>query len=285
MAQRSPGADTKRPSVTVHPLFLLCGVLTAFTGQLLLFLIITLCALQHECAHAFVARRYGFSLNKIVLMPYGAVISGDIEGISVKQEIAVCLAGPFINGVTALGFVALWWLFPETYPYTDVAAYASLSLLLVNLLPAYPLDGGRILAALLRPLGEKKAKRLCGAVSLVTAAALLGYFIYTCFSAPAFTALAFAVFLAAGSFGGGRYGRISFSRKKAFDRGIEEIRIAVSADCTVGGAVRFLREDRYLVLLLFQGEEFFGELAEEELLRGIEEGDFSRPLSDLLQQF
>ncbi len=247
-----------------------------------MFLSATAAALEHECAHAFVARREGFVLNQIVLMPYGAVIAGDIEGISPKQELGVLIAGPLCNAFTALGFVALWWLYPETYPYTDVAAYISLSLFLVNLLPAYPLDGGRILRLALRPLGEARARLVCRIVSLSVAAGIAGYFLYTCFSSPAWSALAFSVCVAAGSFGGGSYKRVAFSHKKRFSRGVEEKRIAISVDCTLQYALRYLREDRYLVFVLFDGEEFFGELPEEEFLREVERGSLNRRLRDSL---
>ena len=175
-----PGAD-KKFRLRIHPLFLAAGLVSAFTGDLLLFLAAALAAAEHECAHAFVARRYGFALDKLVLMPYGAVLSGDIAGIGKKQELAVLVAGPLANAVTALAFVALWWLFPETYPYTEAAASVSFSLFLVNLLPAYPLDGGRILHLLLSPLGERRANAVCRAVTLLTALGVLAYFIWTCF--------------------------------------------------------------------------------------------------------
>lgn len=257
-------------------------MLSAFTGDLLLFLSATVAAIEHECAHAFAARRVGFSLDKLVLMPYGAVISGDISGIPPRKELAVCLAGPLANGLTALAFVALWWLFPETYPYTDVAAQISLSLFLVNLLPAYPLDGGRILRIALRPLGETRRKIVLRLVSAAVSAAILGYFVFTCFSSPAWSALFFGVCIAAGCFGGGSYGRISLSRKKSFSRGIEEQRIAISADCACLDALRFLREDRYLVFVLFEGEEFYGELPEEEFLRALGSGELNLRLRDCL---
>ena len=274
-----PGA--KRLRVGIHPLFLAAGVLSAFTGSFLLFLAATLAALEHECAHAFAARRLGFSLDKIVLMPYGAVISGDISGISPKDEIFVCVAGPLANALTALGFTALWWLYPETYPFTDAAAYVSASLFFVNLLPAWPLDGGRVLRILLRPLGDRRAGIICRVVSLTIAAGILGYFVFTCFSQPNFGALIFSVLLFA-SFGGGSYERRIFTRKKNFRRGVEEKRVALSASCTAGEAMRFLREDKYLVLVLFEGEQFFGELAEEELVSALERGEYGAPLSALV---
>ena len=261
---------------------MLVGILSAFFGQLLLFLAATLAALEHECAHAFAARRFGFQLNSVVLMPYGAVISGDLDGISPKQELAVCLAGPLANAVTALGFTALWWLYPETYPYTDVAAQVSWSLFFVNLLPAWPLDGGRILKITLRPLGERRSHLICRILSLCFSGALAGYFIVTCFSTPNVGALLFAILLAAGSFGGGTYARLHFSRNKNFRRGIEERRIALSADCTAGDTLKFLREDKYTVFILFEDSEFLGELLEEELISALEAGDYEKPLKTLL---
>lgn len=278
-----PGAkpETARLRVKPHILFFLVGILSAFTGQLFLFLAATICALEHECAHAFVARRFGYRLDQIVLMPYGAVVSGDIAGMPAKEELLVCVAGPLANAVTALGFVALWWLYPETYPFTDTAAYVSVSLFLVNLLPAFPLDGGRILRILLKPLGGKRAKIICRIVTLFIAALILGTFIYSCFGVPNFGALLFAILLAAGAFGGGEYARLTFSRQKNFSRGIEERRIALSADCTAGRAMRFLREDKYLVLVLFEDGEFCGEVTEEELLSALEQGEYATPLKSL----
>ena len=121
---------------TIHPLFLLFGVFYALTGRFFLFLTYTLTAVMHEFAHAAAAARVGYRLRRIVLMPYGAIIRGDLEGISFKDEIFVALAGPLANAAAALGFIALWWLFPDAYPYTDTAAFASLGIAAVNVQPA-----------------------------------------------------------------------------------------------------------------------------------------------------
>lgn len=248
----------------------------------MLFLSAALAAVEHECAHAFVARRYGFALDKIVLMPYGAVVKGDLDGISALQELCVLAAGPLSNACTALLFVALWWLFPETYPYTEAAFYASLSLAAVNVLPAVPLDGGRMLYVFLKRFGKSAANRICLVVSACTAAALAGCFVYTCFSVPNYSLLIFAILLGVSLFGGGSYERITFS--KHFERGLEEKRIAISADRTVGEAVRFLRQDRYLVFVLFDGSEFLGELPEEEYLAALGRGEYGITLGEALRE-
>ncbi len=266
--------------LTVHPLFLLAGVLSACSGELLVFLAASVAALEHECAHAFAARRYGFTLGRVVLMPYGAVIAGDISGIGKKQELAVLAAGPLCNLATGFFFVALWWLWPETYPYTDVAAFVSFSLFAVNLLPAYPLDGGRALRLLLAPLGEKRAKRISVCVNILLAAGVAGYFVWSCSTRPALSALLFSALLVCGAAGGGDYRRLSFSRKKSFERGVEEQRICISAERTVQDALRFLRADRYLTFLLFEGERFLCELSEEEYLAAVERGEYGRRLGE-----
>ena len=273
--------DLIKGKLRVHPLFLAVGALSALTGGLILFLAAVLAALEHECAHAFVARRYGYTLDRVVLMPYGAVISGDITGIGKRAELAVLVAGPLCNLLTGVLFVALWWTYPETYPYTELAASVSFSLFFVNFLPAYPLDGGRILRLLLSHFGKKKAHIAGMAISFLVALGVLGYFIWSCFRAPIWSALAFSLLLVAGAFGGGSYGRISFSPKR-LEHGIEERRIALSAKTAVRDAIRFLREDKYLTLLLFDEGEFVAELSEEEFLAALASGAYDQPLASLV---
>ncbi|MBO5046243.1 MAG: site-2 protease family protein [Clostridia bacterium] len=270
--------------LSIHPLFLLVGIASAFTGDLFAFLTATIAALQHECAHAFVARRMGYSLEKIVLMPYGAVVCGDVSGMNARQELSVLAAGPLCNAGTALCFIALWWLYPQTYAYTDTAAYLSLSLALVNLLPALPLDGGRMLFVLLRPLGEKRATGICRAVTLVISVLIITFFVLSAIDGKAqWSALAFGCLLVAGAFGKERYSRLRFCGGRSFVRGVEEKRIAISAEQTVGYALRFLREDRYVVFVLFREEEFCGELPEEDLMKAVDGGDWTQSLGNCLQ--
>ena len=268
--------------VRVHPLFLAAGVLSAFTGQLLLFLSAVLAALEHEFAHSIAARSEGYCLDKILLMPYGAVISGDLSGIPPKAEAKVLLAGPLANAFTALAFAALWWLFPETYPYTEAAAEVSLSLFLVNLLPAYPLDGGRLLLLLLAPLGESRARLISRIAACLTAGGIFALFVISLFSVPNFSALLFALLLFAGNFGGGSYRRIAFARGRTFSRGVEEKRVVLSSERTAGECVRYLREDKYLVLIVYEDGEYLGELTEGELFAVLEEGGYSRTLKEAL---
>lgn len=186
--------------LTIHPLFFVFGLYFAFTGKVFLFLTFTMTALAHEYGHAFAAERLGYKMNKITLMPYGAVINGAIDGLSYKDEVTVALAGPLTNLFICLFFTAAWWLVPEIYAYTDTVLFANLSIAAINLIPAYPLDGGRIVAAALslkhKPKNVFKAMRIIGAI---IGALLLALFFVTLFGSPNFSLLFFSLFILVGA--------------------------------------------------------------------------------------
>ena len=253
-----------------HPLFLLVGIWYACSGELFLFLLSALVAIQHECAHAFASAQLGYRLNKIVLMPFGAIIDGDLRGISFKDEIYVAACGPLCNLITAAFFVALWWLKPTMYAFTDTACYSSLAIALVNLLPAYPLDGGRILRCALADRFQKRnpntakaearANKVCRIITLVFAGSFLTLFFLLCFHKKFhFTLFAFSIFLAIGAFGSrdkqAVYNRLDFSALHSLKRGVEIRRVAVLNTCTVKSALRFVSANSYLVLEVYNDEE------------------------------
>ncbi len=262
--------DGKNGLFRLHPLFVVVGIWYCFKGELFLFLLSALVALQHECAHAFASAKLGYKLNKIVLMPFGAVIDGDLRGISFKDEIFVALCGPLCNLITAGFFVAWWWLTPTVYAFTDTACYSSLAIGLVNFLPAYPLDGGRILRcalsrAFLKTQPEenkavKKAESICRLITLLFASGFLLIFVLQCIEkAPNFTLLAFGSFLLIGALGNPEknavYDKMDFSAPPALKRGVEIRRVAVAADCPIKDALRFIVRGSYLVLEVYDENE------------------------------
>ncbi len=226
--------------LSIHPLFFLFGLYYAATGKIFIFLIFTLSALIHEIGHSMAAAGRGYKLNKITLMPYGAIVALETEMRS-SDEIAVACAGPATNLAVAVFFVASWWMFPDAYPYTDVAYYANLGLCLINLLPAYPLDGGRIFYLLLKKLTkEKRAIRICKASGLILAAAFVALF-FADLKAMNFTLLFFAAFMAAGAFsitGKNRYLKMLLSTPENLKRGTEITRVAFSSDASLLCALR-----------------------------------------------
>lgn len=269
------------PLLKLHPLFWLVGIWYCFTGELFLFLMSCFVALEHECAHAFSASRLGYKLNRIVLMPYGAVIDGDLKGISFKDEAQVAICGPLCNLITAGFFVALWWLFPDTYAYTDTACYSSFAVAVINLLPAYPLDGGRIFRCFLyrlfsrrnpqSALAERRALRISKGVTFLFAFLFFAVFLTGALKWEFnFSILAFCGFLVVGGIGNSEksavYDKMDFSAKKAFLRGVEIKRVAVAGSKPVKDALKYLSSGTYLVLEIYgEKEEKLFELSQNEL--------------------
>lgn len=192
----------ERLKIRLHPLFILFGIYFAFTGKVFSFLAITLSALLHEGGHYIVSSSMGYELNRITLMPYGAVLSGYAGDVTIKDEIKIAVAGPAVSGFLAIFFTALWWLFPSAYPFTDLAGKTNAALFFVNLIPAYPLDGGRVLYALASlKTGRKKGLKIAKIVTISISAALFLLFIYSCFHGINLTIAVFSVFLISGLFG------------------------------------------------------------------------------------
>ena len=255
---------------SIHPLFLLVGVWYCFKGELFLFLMSCLVAVQHECAHAFASAKLGYKLNRIVLMPFGAVIDGDLKGISLKDEIIVAIWGPLCNLFTAGFFVAIWWFTPDTYAFTDTACFTSLAIGLVNILPAYPLDGGRILRCVLarawtkrfgdEAKAERYAMRVCRLITLGIALTGLAVFVGLLLRGEKnMSLLPFSVFLLFGAFGNRNnpvaYGKITYSCMDAIKKGVEIRRVAVSVDCPIKNALRYVARGSYLVLEVYDEQE------------------------------
>ena len=184
----------------LHPLFIVFGIYFAFTGKVFSFIIYTLTALIHELGHYHASEKQGYILRRIVLMPYGALIKGEVFDLKYKDECKIALAGPLLNAFIAVCFIAIWWVFPVTYPFTEEVVVANLSLAIINLLPCYPLDGGRFLLATLSLVTtRKRAKIIVKILGVLLGAILFSLFIYSIFTKINFTILFFASFIIVGA--------------------------------------------------------------------------------------
>lgn len=101
--------------------------------------------LLHEWGHFYAAYRFGYVIEKIELMPFGGVVKLQEYGNRpFHQEWIVLIAGP----VQHVWVIAIFYFFPDVFPYSDVQIMIHLSLLCFNLLPIYPLDGGKMMLLL-----------------------------------------------------------------------------------------------------------------------------------------
>lgn len=137
--------------------------------------------LLHEFGHALACRQTGGSANHIVLWPLGGIAFVDPPRRpgAVLWSIA---AGPLVN-VALVPVLELLWIFaghagwsynaPDTFRLIGTVRLINYVLLIFNLLPIYPLDGGQILRALLWfPFGEIRSLQIASAIGLVGGAGL-----------------------------------------------------------------------------------------------------------------
>jgi Zn-dependent protease len=174
--------DVGGTTVRLHPTFFLLllwiaavywirGGPAVAIGGVVFIALLFVCVLLHEFGHVWVARMYGIHTRDITLLPIGGVAAMERMPEKPGQEIAVALAGPAVNLIIAF---ALVMLLGDGIDPTDVArleephaslmarvAAANLALFVFNLVPAFPMDGGRVLRALLTlKLGFRRATQV-----------------------------------------------------------------------------------------------------------------------------
>jgi len=167
-------------SIKIHISFFLLLLLVLPGGIRWVFLItaVFFFVTMHELCHSLMAKRFGISVREIILLPIGGISSMTKMPEKPYQEFLISIAGPlsniavlaiffypmkyFLGAEVLLDFVKTWRLSTATWPLTFAYIYwINLFLAGFNLLPAFPMDGGRILRAVLAArLGYQKATRI-----------------------------------------------------------------------------------------------------------------------------
>ncbi len=177
----------------------------------LLMFSIFFCVVLHEYGHALTARRYGVGTKDIVLLPIGGVARLDKLPEKPVQELLVAAAGPLVNiAIAILLSPYFFWISMDSVQKemvegegivstTFVPYLISLNIMLAlfNLLPAFPMDGGRILRSLLAiRLGREKATKIAAIVGQIFAVAFVVASIYP-LQSPVFALLGVFIFFSA----------------------------------------------------------------------------------------
>src|SRR5882762_6162143 len=246
------------------------------------------CVLLHELGHALAARRYGIRTRDISLLPIGGVARLERMPEKPLQEIVVAIAGPVVNvAIAALLWVALVAL--GAHPDSSLLGGGLLETLLVvnlmmvgfNLIPAFPMDGGRVLRALLAMrLPYVRATRIA---ALVGQGFALVFGVVGFFYNPNLMLVALFVFLAAGE-------EHAIVRTRATLSGLPTRAAMVTqfdvleVDDTIQQAVDLLMAGSQQDFPVVSGEAPVGLLTRADLLEALQRSGPQTPVGEVIAQ-
>lgn len=295
--------------VHIHPTFLLVlvwaflqwgtgphGGMVPFLLGLLFVLLIVVSVMAHEFGHVVMARQFGVRVLDVTLWPFGGVSRIEQIPAQPRNEFLISLAGPAMNlaiVVTLLPPLLLIWLIggrdtilsgAEVFDRISVGgliAYVALTNLLImlfNMIPAFPMDGGRVLRAMLtRPFERERATSI--AVALGTGLALLavGWGIWQ----RSFILIGVGVFVAVAA--------QAESRTAHVESAMRRLRVGQFSLWDMGG----VRADQPLTFALRGGPrdlvvtddgQVVGMLWRTDLLEGLQGGVAGRTVGDLMDR-
>lgn len=265
-------------------------------GMVLLLLGLFTCVALHELGHSLVAQRYGYKVHDIVLYPIGGIASIETTPRP-RHELYIALAGPAVNVVIA----ALLYLYLSAtggLPQAPVGSgstasefvarsplavllSANIALVLFNMIPAFPMDGGRVLRAVLalrigKARATQAAARIGQFVALLMAAYGLGLLgnplrgVPFVPQPPNFGLVIIALFV---FFGAGQEVQAETTREIAEGAPVGDAMVREFQTLAVGDSLRRAAD----VLLagsqqdfpVVHGEEIVGVLSRGQLLRGL----------------
>ena len=219
-------------------------------------LLLFLSILAHEFGHALVARRHGIEIEEIDLWLLGGVSRMRGEAHAPGDELRYAIAGPAVTAVIGACFGAAALLLPDSTPKALLAlieyeAFVNAAILVLNLMPAFPLDGGRVLRALL----WRRSGRLGPATERAAAVGRgFGYLLIVLGVIELlngfpeglwFALIGFFIVMAAGQEVTGTQLREAMSGVHAVDL-MSRPALTIPLDCTVGEAAReFFARYRY----------------------------------------
>src|SRR5262245_29495442 len=290
-------------AVRIHLTFFLLLAVYAWIGwqqggapaaiDLVTFIVLLfVCVVLHEFGHVFAARAYGIRTSDVTLLPIGGVASLERMPEKPAQEIVVALAGPAVNlviaAVLALGFGASLD-FAQMAQFDDArapligrVAVANVALCVFNLIPAFPMDGGRVLRALLAlRLGYTRATRVAATIGqgLAFVFALLGLL-----GSPLLILIAVFIFLAAS-------GEAGYVQAREYTRGYLASHAMITTYKTLGPSS--IADDAAGLLLRTTQQEFpvvdgagvmRGALTRDALIAALQKTGGTTPVLDIMHR-
>jgi Zn-dependent protease len=264
------------------------GIDAALTGTLFI-LAVFACVLAHEFGHILMARRFGVRTPDVILLPIGGLARLERIPEVPRQELLIALAGPAVTlvlaaalgaAVYASGAVPQFGGIDLTGSFLNAMMQVNVLLLLFNMIPAFPMDGGRVLrAALASRLGLTRATRIAAMLGQGFAVLLAVYGFSRSFI---LVLIALFIFMGAGA-------EASAVATRTAGRGLRVAQMMVRDFQTL--AIHSTLQDAAELLLRGEQREFpvvdnwghvEGILTRDNLTRGLSERGSSAPVADVM---
>ncbi|MBK1635083.1 site-2 protease family protein [Rhodovulum adriaticum] len=250
------------------------------------------CVVAHEFGHALMARRFGIATPDITLLPIGGLARLERMPKRPAQEIAVAVAGPAVN-------VAIWAVLIALGAETDLDRLATIEdpaagfwgklaainlfLVLFNMIPAFPMDGGRVFRAVLSMgMGRVAATRLAARGG--QALAFLFGFLGLTWASPVLVLIAVFVFLAAGAESADVSLRDMSRHLRARDAMITQFESLAPSDRLQVASNAVIRTTQHEFPVIDGGGGLRGFLTRNALFAALAEGSDSRPVAEAMTE-
>ncbi|HKF20629.1 MAG TPA: site-2 protease family protein [Candidatus Angelobacter sp.] len=265
------------------------GMLTGLLFTLALFA----CVVLHEFGHAFAARHYGIGTRDITLLPIGGVSRLERIPDQPKQEFYVAVMGPVVSIAIAVVLYAAFRISGGVMPPVEALSswtatsfvarliYANAILAVFNLLPAFPMDGGRIFRALLaRFMPSQKATRIAAGVGHAMAVlfAVLGLFMN-----PFLILIALFIWMGASQ-------EATMAQMKSTLEGVSARHMMItnfaslSPDDPLERAVELILHGSQQDFPIVKNGRLVGMLSNKDLLHGLSQRGAESPISQAMRQ-
>ena len=267
------------------------GALSDVILEVVFVCVIFCCVLLHELGHALTAARYGVRTRDITLLPIGGVASLEKMPEKPIHEFFVAIAGPMVN-VVILAILIPFTLYFSGWPkelsslnldsesFLLHVSLVNLMLVVFNLIPAFPMDGGRVLRSLLAMrMGRLKATRIASVTGQFFAVAFV---IFGFFANPMLILIGVFVFM----------GAQAEWRTVAQDEAFQDVRVQqlINAHVRVlhpGQPIReaadALLQDYATDFLVTEDGQICGVITRDEIIRAFSDGMMERPLREFMK--
>jgi len=261
------------------------GLVVAGQGLVFVGLVFTIVVL-HEMGHALVARRFGIRTRDITLLPIGGVARLERMPSDPRQELLVAIAGPAVNVALAAVAVAVILLLDAPWspqalavaggPLLAKLLWLNVGLAVFNLLPAFPMDGGRVLRALLAM--RMSRIRATDHAARIGQWMALGFGLLGLFGSPMLVFIAFFVWIGAAEEAALVHMSAALDTVRVGDAMVTVFETLPAASPIAHGAERSIHTTQR-EFPVFEHDRLVGFVSAEELLRKAAEGAAAAPVA------